>query len=82
MLEKRLLKVPEVKEVFARTGTAEIATDPMPPSTADGYVMLKPRNEWPDPAQAEGRRRRRHPGGVRRRSGQASTGFRSRSSNA
>ena len=48
-LEKRLLKVPEVKEVFARVGTAEVATDPMPPSISDGYVMLKPRAEWPDP---------------------------------
>jgi cobalt-zinc-cadmium resistance protein CzcA len=48
-LEKRLLKIPEVKETFARTGTAEVATDPMPPSISDGYVMLKPRDEWPDP---------------------------------
>ena len=48
-LEKRLLKIPEVKEVFARTGTAEVATDPMPPSISDGYVMLKPREEWPNP---------------------------------
>ncbi|MFG1403725.1 efflux RND transporter permease subunit [Xanthobacter sediminis] len=48
-LEKRLLRVPEVKEVFARTGTAEVATDPMPPSISDGYVILKPRAEWPDP---------------------------------
>ena len=35
MLEKRCSRFPEVKEVFARTGTAEVATDPMPPSTAD-----------------------------------------------
>ena len=49
MIEKRLGKIPEVKEVFARTGTAEVATDPMPPSGSDGYVMLKPRQEWPDP---------------------------------
>ena len=49
MLEKRLLKIPEVKEAFARTGTAEVATDPMPPSISDGYVMLKPRDQWPDP---------------------------------
>ncbi|MDU6495589.1 CusA/CzcA family heavy metal efflux RND transporter, partial [Bradyrhizobium sp.] len=49
MVEKRLMKIPEVKEVFARTGTAEVATDLMPPSTSDGYVMLKPRKEWPDP---------------------------------
>ena len=49
MLEKRLLGVPEVKDAFARTGSAEIATDPMPPSAGDGYVMLKPRHQWPDP---------------------------------
>lgn len=49
MVEKRLGKIPEVKEAFARTGTAEVATDPMPPSGSDGYVILKPRKEWPDP---------------------------------
>lgn len=48
-LEERLRRIPEVKESFARTGTAEVATDPMPPSISDGYVMLKPRSEWPDP---------------------------------
>lgn len=50
-LERRLLQIPEVKEVFARTGTAEVATDPMPPSISDGYVMLKPRDQWPDPTK-------------------------------
>ncbi|MFM9937868.1 MAG: efflux RND transporter permease subunit [Hyphomicrobiaceae bacterium] len=48
-LEARLKSIPEVKEAFARIGTAEIATDPMPPNISDGYVMLKPRKEWPDP---------------------------------
>ncbi|NEW87284.1 CusA/CzcA family heavy metal efflux RND transporter [Rhodopseudomonas sp. WA056] len=48
-LEKRVLAIPEVSKVFARTGTAEVATDPMPPSISDGYVMLKPRAQWPDP---------------------------------
>ena len=52
-LEKRLLKIPEVLKVFARTGTAEVATDPMPPSISDGYVMLKPRNQWPDPRKSK-----------------------------
>jgi len=52
-LEKRLLQIPEVKEVFARVGTAEVATDPMPPSISDGYVMLKPRPEWPDPRKSK-----------------------------
>ncbi len=48
-LEKRLREVPEVKHVFAKIGTAEIATDPMPPSVADGFVIVKPRHQWPDP---------------------------------
>jgi len=52
-LERRLLQIPEVKEVFARTGTAEVATDPMPPSISDGYVMLKPRDQWPDPTKSK-----------------------------
>ncbi len=52
-LERRLAKLPEVKETFARTGTAEVATDPMPPSISDGYVMLKPREQWPDPKKSK-----------------------------
>lgn len=47
--EKLLLKnFPEIKAIFARTGTAEVATDVMPPNISDGYIMLKPREEWPD----------------------------------
>lgn len=41
--------VPEVETVFARNGTAEVATDLMPPGKGDTYVMLKPREQWPDP---------------------------------
>jgi heavy metal efflux system protein len=52
-LEKHLMKMPEVREVFARVGTAEVATDPMPPSISDGYVMLKPREQWPDPGKSK-----------------------------
>ncbi|MBN9519229.1 CusA/CzcA family heavy metal efflux RND transporter [bacterium] len=51
VLEKRLKEFPEVRTVFAKIGTAEIATDPMPPSVADGFVMLKPRSAWPDPGK-------------------------------
>ncbi|MFC6296425.1 CusA/CzcA family heavy metal efflux RND transporter [Pseudomonas sp. CCM 7893] len=52
-LEKTLLaKVPEVERVFARTGTAEIASDPMPPNISDSYVMLKPKGQWPDPKKS------------------------------
>jgi len=48
-LEKALLEFPEVKEVAAKIGTAEVATDPMPPNVADNFIMLKPRSQWPDP---------------------------------
>ncbi|CAI2795010.1 CusA/CzcA family heavy metal efflux RND transporter [Pseudomonas fluorescens group sp.] len=49
-LEKTLMaQVPEIERVFARTGTAEIASDPMPPNISDSYVMLKPKDQWPDP---------------------------------
>ena len=49
-LETRLKqKFPEIERVFARTGTAEIASDAMPPSISDGYIMLKPIDQWPSP---------------------------------
>ncbi|SOZ61927.1 Cation efflux system protein, heavy metal resistance [Cupriavidus taiwanensis] len=42
-------KFPEIERIFARTGTAEIASDPMPPNISDGYIMLKPESQWPEP---------------------------------
>ncbi|WP_077038257.1 CusA/CzcA family heavy metal efflux RND transporter, partial [Pelomonas sp. KK5] len=49
-LEARLkAKFPEIERVFARTGTAEIASDPMPPNISDGYLMLRPEDQWPAP---------------------------------
>jgi cobalt-zinc-cadmium resistance protein CzcA len=48
-LERKLKTYPEVDYVFSKLGTAEIANDPMPPSVADTYVMLKPLSAWPDP---------------------------------
>jgi len=48
-VELKFRTYPEVAYVFSKIGTAEIATDPMPPSVADTYVMLKPREQWPDP---------------------------------
>ena len=42
-------KFPEIERVFARTGTSEIASDPMPPNISDGYIMLKPQDQWPKP---------------------------------
>ncbi|MDZ4405466.1 CusA/CzcA family heavy metal efflux RND transporter [Prosthecobacter sp.] len=48
-LESKLKTIPEVKEIFTKIGTAEIATDPMPPSVADCFIMIKPRSEWANP---------------------------------
>jgi len=53
ILEQRIKSFPEVDKVFARIGTAEIATDPMPPNVADNFVILKPRDEWPDPGKTK-----------------------------
>ncbi|MFN4186566.1 efflux RND transporter permease subunit [Acinetobacter variabilis] len=48
-LEREIKKIPEVQTIFAKVGTAEIATDPVPPNVADNFVMLKPRDQWPNP---------------------------------
>jgi len=45
-------KFPEIERVFSRTGTAEIASDPMPPNNSDGYIMLKPETQWPEPRKS------------------------------
>jgi len=52
-VEKMISKEPEVRYAFSRTGTSEIASDPMPPNATDTFVMLKPRKEWPDPSLAK-----------------------------
>ena len=41
--------MPEVERVFAKIGTADVATDAVPPSVADNFIILKPRELWPDP---------------------------------
>ena len=48
-LEKRLRQAPEIELTFAKLGTAEVATDPMPPSVADTFIIVKDRSLWPDP---------------------------------
>lgn len=48
-LEARIAELPEVERVVGKIGTAEVATDPMPPSVADVYVLMKPRADWPEP---------------------------------
>lgn len=48
-LEHTVKLFPQVDTIFAKIGTAEVASDPMPPNVADNFVMLKPKSEWPDP---------------------------------
>ncbi len=48
-VEARIKQFAEVQRVFGKIGTPEVATDPMPPSVADTFIILKPRPEWPDP---------------------------------
>ncbi len=52
-LEKKIKELPEVGTVFTKIGTADIATDPMPPSVADVFAIIKPRSEWPDPGRSK-----------------------------
>lgn len=52
-VEKTVRTFAEVKEVFSKIGTPEVATDPMPPNVADTFVMLKPREEWPEPDKSK-----------------------------
>ena len=52
-LEARIKAFPEVDKVFAKIGTPEVATDPMPPNVADNFVMLKPREQWPNPEKTK-----------------------------
>jgi cobalt-zinc-cadmium resistance protein CzcA len=48
-VEQAVAAFPQVAIVFSKTGTAEIASDPMPPNTSDTFVILKPQADWPDP---------------------------------
>ncbi len=53
MLDQRLAEFPEVEKVFARLGTGEVANDPMPPNVADNFVIMKPREQWPNPNRSK-----------------------------
>jgi len=53
VVEEALKAFPEVDKVFSKLGTAEVATDPMPPSVADTFIIMKPREDWPDPARSK-----------------------------
>jgi len=52
-IERTIAKEPEVRFVFSKTGTADLASDPMPPNATDNFVILKPRDQWPDPKLAK-----------------------------
>jgi cobalt-zinc-cadmium resistance protein CzcA len=52
-MERALRDMPEIKTFFSRVGTAEVATDPMPPSISDGFVMLEERGKWPNPTKTK-----------------------------
>ena len=49
MLEAELSRLPEVERIFSKIGTPDVATDPMPPSVADTFLIMKPRKAWPEP---------------------------------
>ena len=53
ILEAEIIKMPEVERVFAKIGTAEVATDAVPPSVADNFIILKERDDWPDPSKSK-----------------------------
>ncbi len=53
LIEKQISKFPQVAFVFSRTGTPDLAADPMPPSASDTYIIVKPQNEWPDPSMTK-----------------------------
>ena len=52
-LEDKIKELPEVERVFTKIGTADVATDAVPPSVADNFIILKPREEWPDPDKSK-----------------------------
>ncbi len=53
-LERRLMQFPEVRTVFSKIGTPEVATDPMPPGMADTFLILQDRENWPNPDKTRG----------------------------
>jgi cobalt-zinc-cadmium resistance protein CzcA len=52
-LESVIREFDQVERVFSKIGTPDIATDPMPPSVADTFLIIKPRDEWNDPTQTK-----------------------------
>jgi cobalt-zinc-cadmium resistance protein CzcA len=52
-VEQTVSTFPEVAFVFSKTGTAEMASDPMPPNVSDAFIILRPQAEWPDPSESK-----------------------------
>lgn len=52
-VEKAVSTIPEVAFMFSKTGTAEMASDPMPPNVSDTFIILKPHDEWPDASKSK-----------------------------
>ncbi len=52
-VEKAITALPEVSHVFSKTGTAEMASDPMPPNVSDTFIMIKDPREWPNPSMSK-----------------------------
>ena len=48
-VEKAVSQFKEVAFVFGKTGSAEMASDPMPPNATDTFIILKDNDQWPDP---------------------------------
>jgi len=46
-VERAISSLPEVAFIYSKTGTAEVATDPMPQNVSDAFVILRPRDQWP-----------------------------------
>ncbi len=53
LVEKSVSGLPEVAFVYSKTGTAEMAADPMPPNVSDTFIILKPKEEWPAPSMTK-----------------------------
>ena len=58
-VERVIGRFPEVAIVYSKTGTAEMAADPMPPNVSDTFIILKPRDQWPDPSETKEQLRQR-----------------------
>jgi cobalt-zinc-cadmium resistance protein CzcA len=52
-VESVVSRFDEVKLVFSKIGTPDVATDPMPPSVADTIIILKEREDWLNPEKTK-----------------------------